>query len=128
MNSEHNHNIAPGVRISLRGEDFLVTKIEEDLRKSKILYADGISEVVRGKRFVFDTAVDKEILIVEPNNTRLIADTSGQYLKTKLFLETRLRNSSFSSKKIEISHKAAINFTDFKFDPTLKSFNLLATW
>ena len=90
-------NLSPGLRISVRGEDFLIFKVEDNFGNSKLISAEGISEVVKGKSFIFDTALDKDIQLIDPNNTRLVADNSGSYLTTKLFLETRIRNAAFNS-------------------------------
>ncbi len=117
-------NLSPGNRITVRGEDFLITDVKDNYGKSKLLTTEGISEIVKGKTFVFDTALDTDIQVVEPANTRLVADTSGGYQKTKLFLETHIRNASFNSDKIEIGHKSAINPAEFQFDPTLVSLKL----
>lgn len=116
--------LSPGLRISMRGEDFLITNVEDNHGKSKLVEAEGISEVVRGKTFKFDTAIDSEIQVLNPLNTKLVADNSASYLKTKLFLEAHIRNASFNSSKIEIGHKAAINPADFQFTPTIKSLTL----
>lgn len=116
--------LSPGLRISIRGEDFLITNVEDNHGKSKLVEAEGISEVVRGKVFRFDTAIDSEIQVLNPLNTNLVADNSASYLKTKLFLETHIRNASFNSNKIEIGQKAAINPADFQFTPTIKSLTL----
>lgn len=121
---EYSHNFSPGLRISVRGEDFLIREVVDNFGKSKLLTTEGISEVVKNKTFVFDTAVDKDIDVVNPINTRLIPDNSSNYLTTKLFLETSIRNASFNSNKIEIGHKAAINPANFQLTPTIKSFNL----
>ena len=117
-------NLSAGNRITVRGEDFLITDVKDNFGKSKLIHAEGISEVVKAKRFIFDTALEQDIQVIDPANARLVPDTSNSYLKTKLFLETRIRNASFISQKIEIGHKAAINPADYQFDPTLKSFNL----
>lgn len=125
MTAEKDHlQLAPGLRISVRGEDFLITGIVDNYNKSKLLHVDGISEVVKGRRYIFDTAIDKDIKIVSPENTLLKADNSGEYLTTKLFLETHVRNASLNSNKIEIGHKAAINPADYQLTPTTKSLEL----
>ena len=116
--------IAPGVRISLRGEYFLVNKREQNHDDSSILFCQGLSELVKGKYFAFDTAIEKEITVLEPDNTVLIADNETGYQKTKLFIETVLRNASFTSKKIEVSHKTAISGAAFQYTPTTKALNL----
>jgi hypothetical protein len=116
--------IAPGVRISLRGEDFLVNKREQNHDHTAILFCQGISELVKGKYFAFDTAIEKEITVLEPDNTILVADTENGYQKSKLYIETVLRNASFTSKKIEVSHKTAISGAAYQYTPTIKALNL----
>ena len=39
--------IAPGVRISVRGEDFLVNKKDPNHDETAILYCQGLSELVK---------------------------------------------------------------------------------
>ena len=116
-------NFVPGTRISTRGEDFLITGVLEN-QSEYILQVEGISELVKGKRFQFDTAVDKDIQVLDPKHTQLVVDTGSGYRKTKLFLETQLRNSASYSPHINIAHKAAFNRSDYQFEPTLKAFQL----
>lgn len=111
-------NITPGVRIRLRGEDFLVTKSERE-----IIDVDGISELVHGQRFQFDLRLE-DYDVIQPENTNLQADLSPGYRQTKLFLETIFRNSSHYSENIEIAHKTAIRGADYQFEPTLKALKL----
>ena len=124
MSSTLHQQFAPGARISTRGEDFLITGITENYDGSAILDAEGISELVKGKRFKFDTKLDSDILVLDPAKTNLVADTNFGYRRTKLFLETQLRNSTHYGDKIHIAHKAAFNLSDYQFDPTLKAFKL----
>jgi SNF2 family DNA or RNA helicase len=114
----------PGIRITNRGEDFLITNVIENYDHTYILEVEGISELVKGRRYKFDTAIDKEIQVLDPINTKLVADTDNGYRKTKLFLETHIRNSTSFSKKITIAQKAAFNISDYQFEPTLKAFKL----
>lgn len=117
-------NFTSGNRISTRGEDFLITNVVENFDGSKIIDAEGISELVKGKRYKFDTRIDLDIVQLDPRNTKLVPDTDTGYRKTKLFLETHLRNSTNFSEKITIAHKAAFNTSAYQYDPTLKAFKL----
>lgn len=116
--------IAPGVRINVRGEDFLVNKKDPNHDNTAIILCQGISELVKGKYFAFDTAIEKDITVLEPDNTILVADNDNGYQKSKLYIETVLRNASFTSKKIEISHKTAISGAAYQYTPTIKALNL----
>lgn len=116
--------IVTGARIGTRGEDFLVTDVVENFDGSFIIEVEGISELVKGKSFKFDTRVDKDIRVLDPTKTKLVADTDYGYRRSKLFLETQLRHSTSYSKKISIAHKAAFDISNYQFDPTLKAFKL----
>ncbi len=112
-----------GARITVRGEDFIIRSVTDN-NNSFLINAEGISELVKGLNYSFDTNIDKEIKNIDPKNTKLIPDIDNGYRKTKLFLETQLRNSTNFSKKITIAHKAAFNFSNYQLDPTLKAFKL----
>ena len=53
------NNFVPGIRISNRGEDFIIHKVTENYDESYLIEVEGISELVKGKKFVSDTAIDK---------------------------------------------------------------------
>lgn len=117
-------NFTIGQRISTRGEDFIITKTDENFDGSWLLEAEGISELVKGKRFTFDSNIDSDITPIDPNHTKLIADNDSGYRKTKLFLETQIRNAAVFSEKITIANKAAINPAEYQLTPTLKALQL----
>ncbi len=116
-------NFTSGQRITNRNEDFIVTDVEENNGKW-ILSVEGISELVKAKQFIFDTSIDKNIRVIDPTETRLIADNDQGYRKTKLFIENHIRNSTVYSNRITVAHKAAFNMADYQLEPTLKSFQL----
>lgn len=117
-------NLTIGQRISTRGEDFIITGTITNHDGSVLIDAEGISELVKGKRFAFDSSLDTDIKPVDPNLTSLVPDTDSGYRKTKLFLETQIRNSSIFSEKITIANKAAINPAAYQLTPTLKALQL----
>ena len=116
--TNHTHNIASGIRLTIRNEDFIVTDVRKD-----IVEAEGITELVKGMKFTFDLSLEN-YEVITPETTRLVADTTNGYRKTKLFVETVLRNSSFFSEGIEIAHKAAIRPDNYQFVPTIKALSL----
>lgn len=111
-------NVTPGIRINLRGEDFIVTNRERD-----IIDVEGISELVYGQSFQFDLRLEN-YRVIKPEETQLLADDSTHYRQTKLFLETIFRNSSHYSEHIEIAHKAAIRGANYQFESTIKALSL----
>ena len=114
-----NTTIAPGQRISLRSEDFIVTKAHTPSTEAYIVECEGTSELVRGQRFVFDLRIDSDFKVVKPENTQLVSDSSSGYLLTKLYLESKLRSAEVSSDRITIGHRAAINPADYQMKPSL---------
>jgi SNF2 family DNA or RNA helicase len=117
-------NLTIGQRISTRGEDFIITGTNVNHDGSWLLEAEGISELVKGKRFAFDSALDTDIKPVDPLNSVLVADTDTGYRKTKLFIETQIRNAAVFSERITIAHKAAIKLEDYQLTPILKALKL----
>jgi len=117
-------NLTAGQRITTRGEDFLITDVVTNKDGSFIIDSEGISELVKGKKFCFDTSIDKDIKAVDPINTKFIADTDLGYRKSKLYIETHIRNSTIFSDKIAIANKAAFNESEYQLTPTLKALQL----
>lgn len=117
-------NLTIGQRISTRGEDFIITNSNINHDGTWLIDAEGISELVKGKRFSFDSKIDTDIKPIDPRQTRLMADNDTGYRKTKLFLETQIKNAAVFSDKITIGHKAAINAADYQLTPTLKALQL----
>ena len=116
-------NYSSGQRITVRGEEFRITRVEQNSGKSHIIYADGLSELVSNKHYIFDTAIDK-ITIVSATNTQLVADDSPQCRATRLLIESNIRSNDYSSQKICIAQKGAFNVADYQLEPTLKAFDL----
>lgn len=113
----------PGQRITARSEDFLINHVDANYDGSYILHVEGLSELVKGRRFVLDTVLDP-IQAVDPGHTQLIPDTETGYRKTKLFIETHLRNTPLYHHKITIAQKAAFNPAAYQLTPTLQALSL----
>jgi len=116
--------LTTGTRITVRDEDFLVTDVRPNYDETYLIEAEGISELVKGKRYIFDTKIDRDIQVLDPANTRLVADREMGYRKTKLYLETQVRNASIYSEKIALAHHAAFDLAEYQLTPTLKALDL----
>ena len=102
-------NFIQGQRITVRGEDFLIANVDRNFDDTHILEAIGITELVKGKYFIFDTSIDTDIKQIDPKLIQLVADNDPRYRQSRLFIETAIRNSAFWSDKITVANKAAFN-------------------
>lgn len=110
-----------GQRIQVRGEDFKILKVEHEC----ILHCLGVSELVRNKKFIFNSLIDSEnISAIKPENTEFILDEDPRSI-FKLNVETALRtNHLCSDDKILIADKCACDKQEYQFEPFLKSLKL----
>jgi superfamily II DNA or RNA helicase len=113
-----------GQRISTRGEDFIISSLKLNADGSSIIDAQGISELVKGRYFSFDTSLDPNVQVVDPTQTQLLPDNTGGYRKTRLFLETQIRNAAVFSEQIVVAPKAAFDLAEYQLTPTLKALRL----
>lgn len=116
------NNITEGQRVEIRGEEFLVTSVKPNAG-NLIVGARGLAGLVKGKEFIFDTALD-DIQIIDPKQYHFVPDHETGYQFTKLYLETKIRSNPLWSNQITIAQKGAFDNADYQFEPTLKALSL----
>lgn len=82
---------APGSSVVIRDEDWLVTGVEKTT-DGHFVHVIGLSELVRNTEATFSTALDY-VEEADPRSTRVVADDSERYRKSRLWLESILRKS-----------------------------------
>ena len=117
-------NLSEGQRITVRGEDFMVTRVKPGDNGSHIIHAKGLSELVKDQQFIFDTEIDSDIAIVNPKNMKFVPDTFQGYNFSKLYIENAMRCYPVWSDKITIATKGAFNTSDYQLTPTVKALQL----
>lgn len=85
-------DIAPGAIVVVRDEQWLVSSVDHTA-DGELLTVRGVSELVEGTTAQFYTSIDK-VTTSDPANTRVIADESSHYVKSRLWLESTLRKTS----------------------------------
>lgn len=111
-------SIVPGARIELRDAEWLVRRTERSPRSGNIIYAVGLSGIVRDKEAVFVDSLERKIEVVDPSRTELVPDQSPYFRDTLLYLEGQLQRSLPVSDRPVIAEKAAIDQLSFQTRPT----------
>lgn len=107
---------APGMRVLIRGEEWRVKKVEDNILGNKALYCVGISDLVRDREVVFLSDLD-HIEPVNPENIHFVIDDSGHYRKSRLYIESQLRQKVITDKAIHIGDQAVMDPMPYQLEP-----------
>lgn len=107
---------APGMRVLIRGEEWRVKKVEDNILGNKALYCVGISDLVRDREAVFLSDLD-HIEPVNPENIHFVIDDSGHYRKSRLYIESQLRQKVITDKAIHIGDQAVMDPMPYQLEP-----------
>jgi hypothetical protein len=127
VSSSHPHSsksaiaIAPGARVVVRDAEWLVRKISRTSTGGQALTVTGISELVKDKEAIFLDEIDKNIEVLDPVDTKLVADTSSSYQKSLLYMESLLRQKAPTDENLDICHKAAMHRVPYQLDPAIQA-------
>lgn len=113
---------APGMRLIIRDEEWMIKKIDTNEIGAKALTCIGISPLVKDKEAIFLDDLEK-IDPVDSTKVRLIKDDSPKYTKSLLYLESQWRQKAPTDKNIHIGHRAAMDLMPFQLEPTKISLN-----
>lgn len=85
-------NVAPGSLVRVRDADWLVTNASAT-QDGLLVEVTGLSELVRDTRAAFYEHLD-EIVPYDPRKTKVRADDSPKYRRSRLWLESTLRRTA----------------------------------
>lgn len=115
---------APGARVVIRDCEWIVRRADRSNDGGYILTVDGLSELVNGKSARFLTRLEEQagtIRILDPIETRFEQDMSPGFEKSRLFIESQLRQITPADEKIHLGHKAAMDPVPYQLDPALQA-------
>src|SRR3954468_10761248 len=115
------HPIAPGARIVGRDTEWLVRKVNRTSTGALAIHCIGISEIVRDAETVFLNDIDHGIEVLDPVETKLVADSSNEYRASRLFIESQLRRVPPTDEALYVGHKGAMDLIDFQLDPAARA-------
>ncbi|BAL91245.1 putative DEAD/DEAH box helicase [Actinoplanes missouriensis 431] len=92
MSNTETTTLAPGVRILVRDEEWLVRSVKTDTPDGTMVKAVGVSEFVQDMEATFFTGLET-VQAMEPEDTVLVQDASSQFRQSRLFLEAVLRRT-----------------------------------
>ncbi len=101
----------------MRDVEWVVRRVDNSSDGHQQLTCDGVSALVRGQEGVFLTSLDNDIEILDPARTRLVQDTSAAFARSRLFIESQLRQAVPSDDRIHVGHKAAMEYVPYQLDP-----------
>lgn len=112
---------APGSRVVIRDEEWLVRRVDPSSDGGHLLACDGVSDLVRGRAALFLTELEDEIVVLDPAKTELVDDTSSHFNSTFLYLEAQLRRSTPNDELIHLGHRGVMNLVPYQLDPALQA-------
>lgn len=108
---------APGARVEIRGEEWIVRRAEPTSTGDTAVHVTGLSELVRNKNSIFLTDLDREMRVLEPEQTELVADPSPGYRRTRLYLESLFRQSPPTDARLYRGHRGAMDAAEYQLVP-----------
>lgn len=114
---------APGMRIIVRGEEWMVKKVETNSLGNQTLHVIGLSQLVKDYESMFLVDVEDDIEIVDPAKVTLVPDDSAFFRKSKVYIESQWRGKIPTDNKIHIGNKAAMDLMSYQLEPAQMALN-----
>jgi SNF2 family DNA or RNA helicase len=109
--------IAPGTRVRIRGEEWIVRLYEPSADGGYLVKCTGVSDLVRGYEAQFLEKIEGKIEVLDPATTRLVDDHSSKYSAALLYIEALRLRSTPNDARIRLAHQSVLDVMDFQFEP-----------
>ncbi|MCP9491609.1 MAG: DEAD/DEAH box helicase [Solirubrobacteraceae bacterium MAG38_C4-C5] len=107
--------LAPGARVEVRDEDWLITRVQQTKADGLLVRATGLSELVRDQEATFFTTLD-DVRPQLPQDTKLVHDDSPGFRRGRLYLEALLRRTPLpiTETRPAIGHRQLLDPLEFQ--------------
>ncbi|MBY0467952.1 MAG: DEAD/DEAH box helicase [Burkholderiaceae bacterium] len=112
---------APGSRVVIRDEEWLIRRADPSTDGGWLLTCDGVSDLVRGTTALFLSALEDYIEVLDPAKTELVPDASPTFNASLLYLESLRRRNVANDEKIHLGHRGVMNLVPYQLDPALQA-------
>jgi superfamily II DNA or RNA helicase len=109
-------DFAPGMRVIIRDEEWMVKKVETNSLDKKTLHCIGISGLVKDHDAMFLTDIE-DIEQVDPAKVKLVADDSPFFCRSRLYIESQWRQKIPTDTNLHIGSRAAMDTMNFQLEP-----------
>ena len=118
--------ITPGAQVVVRDEDWLVRSVADTRSDGRMVRTVGISELVRDEEATFFTSID-DVVPVRPEDTVVVADETGGYRRSRLWLEAVIRKTPVpvSDDRIVVGHRQLLTEMAYQRWPAHKALTAL---
>jgi superfamily II DNA or RNA helicase len=113
--------IAPGARIVVRDEEWLVRRVDPASDGGRLLTCDGVSDLVRGQSALFLTVLEGPIEVLDPAETQLVADPSPLFNAALLYIESQRRRTMPNDAQLHLGHRAVMDLEPYQLEPALQA-------
>ncbi|NLX25053.1 MAG: DEAD/DEAH box helicase [Lentisphaerae bacterium] len=112
---------APGARVVVRDAEWLIRRVDRTSSGAQALRVVGLSGLVRDQERIFLDSIERSIDIVDPRETRFVADESPYYRQSRLYIESLLRQTPPTDEHLYVGHKAAMDVVPYQLDPAIQA-------
>ncbi len=107
---------APGARALIRDEEWIVQNADVCQLGGWQLSCIGISETVRNRRALLLSQLE-DVTLIDPAKTELVFDESPTFIASRLYVESKLRQSALQGDAVMQGHKAVMDPLPFQLVP-----------
>ena len=109
-------DFAPGMRVIIRDEEWMVKKVVTNSLDKKTLHCIGISSLVKDHDAMFLTDIES-IEQVDPAKVKLVPDESPFFRRSRLYIESQWRQKIPTDTNLHIGNRAAMDTMNFQLEP-----------